>query len=234
MMLQLEKIKKDFIKEKSIVSIIKETTISFETHLNYALTGPSGSGKSTLMHIISGIDSPTEGTVTFDGKDVRLFSDQERAKNIVLITQYPFLIKELSLIENVCLAAILTGADPGMVKQEALFYIKKVGLYDMQNESVGALSGGQRQRVALARALLVKPHFICADEITGSLDEKTGKEVFSFLKDHCKKEKIGLIVSSHNPAIIKEMQIVFALKDGILSNQYSSFTGEMVRERSFL
>lgn len=223
-MLQLTKIKKKFTIHQKSTSVLTSIDVSFQKNYSYALSGPSGSGKSTLMHIIAGIDTPTEGSVLLNHKDLSHYTDQERARSITLVTQHPFLIKELSVIENICLAGNILEMPQHATYAHACKLLNKMQLQDMRDAPIRALSGGQQHRVALARALLVKPEFLCADEITGSLDEKTGQEIIMFLKNYCKEETIGLIISSHNPNIVEHMDLVFALKDGILTCHQSSFT----------
>ncbi len=231
-MLQLIKIKKKFTADQKSTSVLTSIDVTFEKNHSYALTGPSGSGKSTLMHIIAGIDTPTKGSVLLNHKDLSFYTDLERAQKITLVTQHPFLIKELSVIENICLAGSILKLPQHATYAHACELLKIMHLQNLRDAPIRELSGGQQHRVALARALLVKPAFLCADEITGSLDEKTGQEIIMFLKKYCKEEGIGLIISSHNPNIIEHMDLVFALKDGILTFHQSSFTKKESNEFS--
>ena len=214
--LELSDVSKLFGKKSSEKSVVDRVTVTFEEGKTYALTGVSGSGKSTLMHIIAGLDVPTTGTVFLHNKDLSSYSSHERAQLVVLVTQTSFLIKELTVLENIVLAGLVIGISKTEAQASALFYLAAVGLFDAQAWNVGALSGGQRQRVCIARALMVKPKFLCADEPTGALDEKTGNAIIQLLLDHQKNEGMGLIISSHNPAVVEQMEVVFALKDGIL------------------
>ena len=192
--------------------------ISFECEQGkrYGLAGVSGSGKSTLMHLCAGIDTPTKGSIYLQGSDLHTYSESERAKLVVLVPQKPLLIKELSVVENVALAGELLGMPKKQAMEEAAYYLEQVGLTGFEDFLTGALSGGQQQRVALARALLVKPVFLCADEPTGSLDEQTGKQIIALLLKFQKETGMGLIISSHNPWVIEQMEVVFVLKNGIL------------------
>lgn len=182
----------------------------------YGLVGASGSGKSTLMHLCAGLDMPTTGQVFLQDGGRQLYVAPTRAAQVVLVTQKPLLIKELSVLENVALSAKILGVEDKEADERAHEYLEKVGLADMRFTSVGALSGGQQQRAAVARALAVKPAFLCADEPTGSLDEETGQELIELLLACQKENNMGLLISSHNAAVIAQMEVVFVLKDGIL------------------
>jgi ABC-type branched-subunit amino acid transport system ATPase component len=230
--LELSDVSKVFGNKSSEKSVVDRVTVTFEEGKTYALTGVSGSGKSTLMHIIAGLDVPTTGTVFLHNKDLSLYSSHDRARLVALVTQTPFLIKELTVLENIALAGLVIGIPKVEVQAGALFYLAAVGLFDAQGWNVGALSGGQRQRVCIARALMVKPKFLCADEPTGALDEKTGSAIIQLLLDHQKNEGMGLIISSHNPAVVEQMEVVFALKDGILVPHKTVLNKEVRYERS--
>jgi ABC-type lipoprotein export system ATPase subunit len=214
--LKLSQVSKAFGNENSNKRVVSDVSVTFEQGKTYALIGASGSGKSTFMHLIAGLDVPTAGTISLGERDLSLYSSQERAQKIVLVTQVPFLIKELTVLENVVLAGVVLGISKREVQESALFYLAAVGLSGFESWKVGALSGGQRQRLCIARALVVKPKFLCADEPTGALDEKTGNAIVQLLLEHQKNEGMGLIISSHNPAVVEQMGVVFTLKDGIL------------------
>lgn len=223
---------KTFFNDGLKKTVINNVSVLFEEAKTYALIGASGSGKSTLMHIIAGLDCPSSGAVFLDGKDLSLYPTQERAQAVVLVTQFSFLIKELTVLENVTLAALIVGVPKTEAQERALFYLEAVGLFALQAWNVSALSGGQRQRVCIARALVVKPRFLCADEPTGALDEKTGQAIIQLLLDHQKEDGMGLIISSHNSAVVEQMEVVFALKDGILVPHHPFLTKEASYERT--
>ena len=230
--LELSEVSKSFGNESSEKPVVDRVTVTFEQGKTYALVGASGSGKSTLMHIIAGLDVPTKGTVFLQNKNLSSYCSQGRAQAVVLITQTPFLIKELTVLENITLAGLVIGMSKAEAQERALFYLAAVGLYETGEWNVGALSGGQRQRVCSARALVVKPKFLCADEPTGALDEKTGAAIIQLLLDHQKSEGMGLIISSHNPAVVEQMELVFALKDGILASRHCLGSVEFNREEA--
>ena len=213
-------------------TLFSGVTVTFEQGKTYALQGASGCGKSTFLHMLAGLDSPTTGAIIVDGKNVSDYVATKRAQSIVLVTQTPFFIKELSVIENVALAALLIDHTKAYAKELSEWYLEMVGLIEMKEWNIGKLSGGQKQRAALARALVVKPHFLCADEVTGSLDETTGQHIIDLLLYLQKNEKMGVIISSHNPVVAAQMDLVFTIKDGILVPNYQSSNLEGIYDRS--
>lgn len=207
---------KTFSTASDCVTVLQGINYSFSRQKTYAITGASGSGKSTLIHLLAGLESPTSGTVMIGDVDLASLSLQERAFKIGLVFQYPYLIKEISVLENVVIAGLIAGASMSDTQSKALKLLERVGLSSMGSWEVGRLSGGQKQRVALARALITEPDFLLADELTGSLDHETGLEVMQLVLSCVKEWQMGLIISTHNPEVAAMMQLVFSLKDGIL------------------
>lgn len=184
-----------------------------------SIMGPSGSGKSTLLHIISGLDTPTSGTVTFDGKDIYKTEDQElsafRRRRIGFIFQQFNLLPVLTAKENIIMPLLLDKRQP----DEA--YLKQItellGITNRLSHLPSELSGGQQQRVAIARALIAKPDVIFADEPTGNLDSKSGNEVVEILKDIWKTFGKALAIITHDSRIAQMADRQFTIVDGILS-----------------
>ncbi len=212
----LSHVYKSFVQTKKTKEVIKDASLSFMQGKTYALVGVSGSGKSTLLHLIAGIDQPTSGSVFIGDVDSSQLSFIERALAVGVVFQQPYLLEELSVKENIMLAARIVGIkyDEGLSRAE--FFIQEVGLDEYSNASVGELSGGQRQRVALARALVVHPPFLVADELTGNLDEQTGKAIFELLCACQKKWNMGLILSTHNEVLAACMDEVWRLHEGVV------------------
>jgi|ERR1700733_4245081 len=200
--------------------VLRDITVSFASGCSYAITGASGSGKSTFLHLIAGLDTPCSGSVLFNNNNIYALSSQQ--KNIFLNTtiglvfQSPYLIKELSVLENVMLKGLIAGKSFADCKQEAKDLLCTVKLEDKIFAMPGQLSGGQQQRVALARALMNKPVFLLADEPTGNLDENTAKEILEFLLQIQKEWGLGLIISTHSAAITERMEIIYGINNGRL------------------
>lgn len=205
--------------QKNSVAVLKGITYLFCQEKSYAIMGASGTGKSTLMHLLAGLDSPTEGTVVLGADLIAQYSTQERAQQLAFVVQSPTLIKELSVIENIGLAGVLAGQSWDKSLQEAYSLLSKVGLPDLSQYKVGQLSGGQKQRVALARALMNKPKFLLTDELTGNLDHQTSLAIMNFVLGLKKEWGFGLIISTHNYEIAALMDKQLVLKDGFLIEQ---------------
>jgi len=199
------------------VRALDKVNISIKKGDFIAIIGHSGSGKSTLLHMIGLLDKPTHGKTFFDGQDVSELSDNEitkiRRKKIGFVFQQFNLIPLLTALENVELPMSLDGIDALTARKRAEDLLKKVGLENRLNNRPSEMSGGEQQRVAIARAMANNPEIILADEPTGNLDTKTGKEIINILKNIDKKN-FTLIIITHdsNVANIAEKQI--KLKDG--------------------
>jgi lipoprotein-releasing system ATP-binding protein len=204
---------------KNSVTVLKGITYLFCQEKSYAIMGASGTGKSTLMHLLAGLDSPTEGTVTLGFEAIAKYSAQERAQQLAFVVQSPTLIKELSVVENIALAGVLASQSWDKSLKEAYSLLSKVGLPGLSQYKVGQLSGGQKQRVALARALMNKPKFLLTDELTGNLDHQTSLAIMNFVLDLKKEWGFGLIISTHNYEIAALMDKQLVLKDGFLIEQ---------------
>ena len=182
-----------------------------------AIVGPSGSGKSTCMNIIGCLDVPTSGQYFLDGKDVSCMNDNElaqiRNKKLGFIFQQYNLIPKLSVLQNVELPLLYAGLSEKEQKKRALISLERVGLADKAKNLPSQLSGGQQQRVSIARALAGDPSIILADEPTGALDSRTGKEVLDFLKKlHSEGNTIVLI--THDNSIAAQAKRVVRVADG--------------------
>lgn len=184
-----------------------------------SIIGPSGSGKSTLLHIISGLDTPTSGSVTYNGQDIHKGNDKElsafRRQKIGFIFQKFNLIPVLTARENIIMPLLLDHRQP----DEA--YLKQIaellGIGHRLSHLPGELSGGQQQRVAIARALIAKPDIIFADEPTGNLDSKSGGEVMQMLLDVWKQLGKTIVLITHDNRIARMAKRQFSMVDGILS-----------------
>ena len=184
-----------------------------------SIIGPSGSGKSTLLHLLSGLDRPTSGSLTYDGKDIYSFHDKElsafRRRRIGFIFQQFNLLPVLTARENIIMPILLDKKQP-----EETYLDQLTGLLGIQERLAHLpheLSGGQQQRVDIARALAAQPDIIFADEPTGNLDSKSGSEVMELLKNVQRKMDKTLVVITHDNRIAKMADRQFVIVDGILS-----------------
>lgn len=217
--LAAQNLTKEFCQGLVVTHVLKGVTHSFNTGTSYSITGVSGSGKSTLMHLLAGIDTPTSGAVLFDGANVQNLSIAEKKhflnKTVGLVFQDPYLIKELSVVENVMLKALIANDPYEPARKHALELLAITGLSDKADHHPLSLSGGQQQRVAVLRAIFNRPQFLLADEPTGNLDSENARLVIDLLIKE-KELGMGLIVSSHDPRVAQRMDVQLRLADGIL------------------
>ncbi len=181
-----------------------------------AIVGASGSGKSTLMNLIGGIDRPTSGSVVIDEKEIFDMSESElaifRRRNIGIVYQFYNLIPNLTVDENIMLPCLLDNRKPNIESLERI--VEMTGLSNRRKHLPGELSGGQQQRVSVGRALINDPAFVLADEPTGNLDSKSGKEIINLLMAANRKSKQTLILITHDENIALLADRIITISDG--------------------
>ncbi|AUG81534.1 ABC transporter ATP-binding protein [Kitasatospora sp. MMS16-BH015] len=169
-----------------------------------AVMGPSGCGKSTVLNMVAGLDRPTAGSVVVHGEDLGTLNETGlalyRRRRVGMIFQFFNLIDDLPALDNVALAAQLTGSPTAQARRRALELLDELGIADRRNAYPAALSGGERQRVGVARALMNRPAVLLADEPTGALDSRSGEQVMDLLID---LNQIGqtLLIVTHDPRL---------------------------------
>ena len=181
-----------------------------------AIVGTSGSGKSTLLHMLGGLDRPTSGTVTVDGKDIFALKDEAltifRRRKIGFVFQSYNLVPVLSVWENIVLPVELDGRKVDETYMEEV--IATLGLEKKLRSLPGQLSGGQQQRVAIARALATKPAILLADEPTGNLDSRTSQDVLSLMKVTGQKFAQTMVMITHNEELAQMADRIVRIEDG--------------------
>ena len=184
-----------------------------------AVVGASGSGKSTLLHVMGGVDTPNEGNVIVDGKDITRLTDEEmsvfRRRKIGFVFQAYHLIPVLTVEENIKMPILLDHRKPDRDYIDHI--IEMLGLKDRRKHLPNQLSGGQQQRAAIARALANRPALILADEPTGALDSKNGNEVITLLQDSVKKLDQTLVLITHNIDLARKADRIVRITDGKIS-----------------
>lgn len=197
--------------------------ISFEINQGEfaVIVGSSGAGKTTVLNILGGMDSPTKGEIIVDEKNISTLSEKKlieyRRHDIGFVFQFYNLVPNLTAKENVELATQICS-DP-MDAQKAL---ESVGLIDRINNFPSQLSGGEQQRVSIARALAKRPKLLLCDEPTGALDYNTGRTILKLLQETCIKDKMTVVLITHNQAITPMANHVITMKSGkIISNIYN-------------
>ena len=195
---------------------MKSVDIAFHKGEFTAVTGPSGSGKSTLLHIMGTLDTPSEGKILLEGVDISDYNDAQlsvlRRRRMGFIFQFFNLIPVLTAYENIVLPVLLDGrqADEGYISE----IIKTLGIEKRIHHQPNQLSGGEQQRVAIARALANKPVIVFADEPTGNLDSKAGKQVLNLLVQSTKKYDQTLVLITHDENIAGRADRIIRVEDG--------------------
>lgn len=214
--LSCEHLTKEYLSGEGVVRAVDDVSLSFERGEFCAITGPSGSGKSTLLHNLSSLEQPTSGRVIYNGEDLSKYNDNQlsilRRRRFGFVFQAYNLVQELTGLENILLPVMLDGKAPDETYLNKL--IDVLGIRDRVGHLPSAMSGGQQQRVAIARALANKPAILFADEPTGNLDGKSGKEVLSLLKYVSRELGVTLILVTHDLQVAQQAQRVLTLEDG--------------------
>lgn len=202
------------------LEILKGVNMDIAEGEQLAIVGASGSGKSTLLHLMGALDSPSAGSVLFQGRDMADLSPDEQArfrnKTCGYVFQFHHLLAEFSAVENVAMPGIIAGVAKGEIFEKAAHMLERVGLKDKAHAQVTNLSGGERQRVAIARALVLRPSVLLADEPTGNLDEATGQQVANLLRELNRELGMTMVVVTHNRELARSMNRCLELRQGLL------------------
>ena len=201
------------------VPVLKNVSIQVAEGEYVAIMGPSGSGKTTLMNSIGCLDRCTEGTYELDGADISRISENElsevRLKKIGFVFQTFELLPGETAIENVALPLVYAGVPKAEREKAAVEALTKVGLGERVNFKPNQLSGGQKQRVAIARALINHPRILLADEPTGALDQKSGKQVMELFEE-LNKEGVTIVMITHDAHVASKAKRVIHIIDGMI------------------
>ena len=218
-MLSVESVSKAYQNRR----VLNEVSFAMNSGERVALMGPSGSGKSTLLNCLSGLDTPDEGSVIFDGEELtRLSSDERtfiRRGRLGSIFQFFHLLPTLTALENVALSLQLNNYSVSEQVELAMDMLEEVGVAHRAKAFPMEMSGGEMQRVAIARALVMKPKLILADEPTGSLDTKNGERVLNLIEALSEAKQVGLILVTHQEETTRICHRTLHIHDGMLSEE---------------
>lgn len=214
--MRVEHISKIYETGASPVIALDDVSLSLSAGSFTAVTGPSGSGKSTLLHLLSGLDKPTKGKVFFKEHELYSYNDNQlsvlRRRRFGFVFQSYNLVKELTGYENIVLPAMLDRKNPDEEYLNRM--IDLLGIRDRLEHLPSAMSGGQQQRFSIARALVNKPSVLFADEPTGNLDGKSGREVLTLLRAASQEFGITLVLVTHDLNVAEQADRILRLEDG--------------------
>lgn len=217
---RLKNVGKAYEQGEETVTVLSGVELAVSGGDSLAIVGASGSGKSTLLQLMGTLDVPSSGTILFNGDDISTLGWKERArirnKNMGFVFQFHHLLPEFSTLENVAMPGIIGGMAKGEALERADAALSRVGLAHRRHHRVTTLSGGERQRAAIARAILLEPAVVLADEPTGNLDERTGREINDLLLHLNKDQGVTLIVVTHNAELAQCMRRTLELRSGEL------------------
>ena len=216
--IQVERLTKTYGSGATAITALDHVNLTIKEGEFVAIMGPSGCGKSTLMHLLGGLDKPSEGHVIIGGHNLTDLNDEKltelRRRKIGFIFQFYNLIPVLNAVENTALPVTLDGMKSSESKQKAIEWLTRFGLGDRLNNRPDQLSGGQQQRVSIARALIAEPELILADEPTGNLDTRASDEIAILLRDVSKQYGRTVVIVTHDPRIAAYADRIIFLKDG--------------------
>ena len=221
MIIDLRDIYKDYNQGNMPVPVLKDVCLQVEEGEYVAIMGPSGSGKTTLMNIVGLLDTPTQGEYYLDEKAVTNLKEKELSKlrlnTIGFVFQNFQLMPRESALDNVSLPLIYAGLKKKERHEKAMAALEKVGLADRASFKPTQLSGGQKQRVAIARAMVNNPKLLLADEPTGALDSKSGKQIMELFRQ-LNDEGVTVVMITHDRKVAEQADRIVHIIDGELSN----------------
>ena len=213
--MKIENLARHYEMASGVVKALDGITINIEKGERIILLGPSGSGKTTLLNCVAALDSPTDGSYYFAGKEVPRNNSEDmttfRRENIGYVFQFFNLLQDLTVLENILLIQELSGSRD---KNRAIELLTLVGLEEEKDRFPAEISGGQQQRVAIARSLAKSPKLLLGDELTGNLDSKTSDMVMEVLVKACEAEEITTIMVTHDEKLTKYATRVIRLDSG--------------------
>ena len=215
---QTQNLHKSYLLGSTAVGALRGVDLTVQRGEFVALMGPSGCGKTTLLNLIGAIDTPSRGALSVDDVALERMNEDQladlRRDRIGVVFQFYNLLPTLSARENVELPMQFKGMDRAKRRERALWLLERVGLKARADHKPAELSGGEQQRVSIARALANQPALVLLDEPTGDLDSATGQEIMALLRDLNQREKVTLVVATHDPLVAQASSRIVRLRDG--------------------
>ena len=220
MKIKINNLHKYFVKGNTMVDVLKGIDFNIDSGETVAITGPSGSGKTTFLQILGLLDTPSDGSVSINGKDESKSKESRKSslrnQYFGFIYQFHHLIPEFTALENVMMPLLVSNQSITVSKEKSTRILDKIGMHDRLNHKPNELSGGECQRVAIARALVNEPRFILADEPTGNLDPEASSIIFNQFMELRDTVGSGLILVTHDQALAEKMSMTYEIDGGIL------------------
>ena len=217
---EMENVHKSYLLGATAVSALRGVDLEIRAGEFAALMGPSGCGKTTLLNLMGAIDLPSRGTIRVAGADLLGLSDDQladlRRDRIGIVFQFYNLIPTLTARENVEIPMQFKGLGRRARRERATALLERVGLRDRMEHKPAELSGGEQQRVSIARALANQPALVLLDEPTGDLDSATGQEIIALLRDLNERDRVTLVIATHDALIAERSSRVIRIRDGLV------------------
>ncbi len=221
--LQADSVSKIYQQGTLDVSVLDGVNLQIGKGEQIAIVGSSGTGKSTLLHLLAGLDVPTGGTVSLNGRNLSELNESERGKlrneTLGFVYQFHHLLPEFTALENVMIPLMVRRLSIEHVRNEAVSLLERVNLSNRLNHKPGELSGGERQRVAIARALIIKPLCLLADEPTGNIDRQNAQTVQDLMVELDRDMNVALVVATHDLQLANAMNRIYRLENGVLKEE---------------
>jgi lipoprotein-releasing system ATP-binding protein len=217
-MIRVENLRKSFRKRGGPLEVLKGIDLSVARGESLGVVGVSGAGKTTFLQIIGTLDRATSGTVSYDGRDLTVMTEDQlaafRNRTIGFVFQFHHLLSEFTARENVMLPCLIAGMDRHDAGLRADSLLSELGLSERVTHRIGEISGGEQQRVAICRALAMDPAVLLADEPTGNLDKETAGSVMDLLLDLNRRRGLTLVMVTHNEEMAGRLHRVIRIDDG--------------------
>ena len=222
--LEIKNISKSFLQpDKTRLKVLQGLSLEVVSGTIVAVTGASGSGKSTLLHLMGALDTPDDGEILLEGKNIASFNRKEqtiyRNQRIGFVFQFHYLMPELNVRENVAFPFLMKNFNKNAAYEKAEKILADVGLREKTDYMPFQLSGGERQRAAIARGLINAPDILLADEPTGNLDWQTGEKVFQVFRQLLKERHLTAVIVTHNETLARLADVKYHLHAGNLLMQ---------------